>query len=155
MHLIIGWGNSLRGDDCLGLKVAELLEAQQIKAVICKSHQLLPEMSEEISRADQVIFVDASLTVAPGQMAVSELCAEEGDSSPDSHKLSPQILLNMARHLYGKAPVALVYALGGYKYEGETMSPALEPLVAEAAASIAASIATATRTSLRESSADP
>lgn len=142
MYLIIGWGNCLRGDDCLGLKVAELLEAQSIEAVICKSHQLLPEMSEEISRADQVIFVDASLEVAPGQMTISELQAEEGACSPDSHKLSPQILLNMARHLYGRAPSALVYGLGGYHFDGEILSPALEGLVEEAAASIALRIAT-------------
>lgn len=60
--LIIGWGNSLRGDDGIGLKVAELLERRLIQADIRCSLQLLPEMCEEISRARQVVFVDASLT---------------------------------------------------------------------------------------------
>lgn len=135
MKLVIGWGNPLRGDDAIGLEVVRLLEEQtrnNSKAVkFIAAHQLLPEMSEEISGADHVFFVDADRSLAPGTVQCLELAlytgagavaapAISGDNIPSqsmSHHLTPQLLLDYAVYLYGKAPAATVTAVGGAKFD--------------------------------------
>lgn len=136
--LIIGWGNSLRGDDGIGLKVADLLECRKVPADFRRSLQLLPEMCEEISRASQVIFIDASLTAAPGEITVEELQARKTDLSDFStHSLTPQALLDGALMLYGRAPKALVCGIGANYFEGTGLSNHLLAVADEAAALIA------------------
>ena len=64
MILIIGYGNSLRGDDGAGLLLAEGLEeawqARQVEVERLAVHQLTPELTLEISREEvtSVVFVD-------------------------------------------------------------------------------------------------
>lgn len=135
--LIIGWGNSLRGDDGIGLKVAELLERRLIQADIRCSLQLLPEMCEEISRARQVVFVDASLTAKAGEITVEELQARQSTLSDFStHSLTPQALLDGALMLYGRAPKALVCGIGANHFDGTSLSNQLLAAAEEAAALI-------------------
>jgi hydrogenase maturation protease len=116
--LLIGFGNELRGDDGAGCRVARRLQASLGRrlgrsAVVLVAPQLLPELAEPIGRARLVIFVDASCVLSPGQVQRSELRAAAGAGSSLGHHLSAEGLLGMARALYGRAPSAWLYAIGG------------------------------------------
>ena len=65
--LIIGYGNALRGDDGAGYIAAELLRERihDPNVEVFSLQQLTPELMEPVSRASQVIFMDASV-VGPG-----------------------------------------------------------------------------------------
>ena len=70
--LVIGYGNTLRGDDGVGPKVAEAVEALQlpgVRTLVCQ--QLSPEHAEPISRARVVVFVDAAVD-APREVQITE-----------------------------------------------------------------------------------
>ena len=64
--LIIGCGNSLRGDDGVGMEVVRALWAQREgipdlrHAGFMWSQQLLPELALDLSRSSLAIFVDAA-----------------------------------------------------------------------------------------------
>ena len=63
--LVIGYGNTLRGDDGVGPRVAEAVAAMALPGVrTLGCHQLAPEHAEAISRADRVVFVDAAVDAA-------------------------------------------------------------------------------------------
>ena len=60
--LIIGIGNPLRGDDGIGLDVASEFsrELRRDDVQVLATHQLTPELSELVSRADRVFFIDVA-----------------------------------------------------------------------------------------------
>lgn len=107
--LIIGCGNPLRGDDAVGLAVAECLEQiltaeSNRKVTILQCQQLLPELSEPMSKAKQVIVVDAAVGENPGEVYCENLLPV-GLSAPDfSHHVTPAVLLAYVQTLYGRSP---------------------------------------------------
>jgi len=104
--LILACGNPLRGDDGVGLRIVEELKrvCRSEEIEIAVAQQLLPEMAEQISEAEIVIFVDASVTQEPGSIAFEPVVTSEGDSESFTHRLSPQTLLRLAGTLYGRSP---------------------------------------------------
>ena len=66
--LIIGIGNPLRGDDGLGWDVAGELssELRRDDVQVLATHQLTPELSDLVSRAELVLFIDATRSEDPG-----------------------------------------------------------------------------------------
>jgi hydrogenase maturation protease len=129
--LLIGFGNELRGDDGAGCRVARRLRACLRRrlgrsAVVLVVPQLLPELAEPIGRARLVIFVDASCRLSPGQVQRKVLRADTGAGSSMAHHQSAQGLLGMARALYGRAPSAWLYAIGGgsFGYQTDLSAPA-------------------------------
>jgi hydrogenase maturation protease len=115
--LVIGYGNSLRGDDGAGPFVARQLGAG---ALAC--HQLTPELAEPISRAQQVIFVDAHAGVPAGQIAIQRV---QPRASAALHRFDPETLLFWSQQLYGRAPEALLIGIGAESFDlGESLSPA-------------------------------
>jgi hydrogenase maturation protease len=123
--LIIGYGNDLRGDDAAGLHVARALAARGFHAV--ETHQLLPELAEQIAAANMVVFVDCHAGLAPGEVAVTEV----GKAEAAMHEpCSPRMLLDLAADVYGAAPLAYLVGIGPESLElGETLSPAVESAV--------------------------
>ena len=84
--LVIGYGNTLRGDDGVGPKVAETVGALRlpgVRTLICQ--QLSPEHAAPISVADTVIFVDAAVD-APEEVQLRRLTPND----------SPQLLAHAA-----------------------------------------------------------
>ena len=60
--LVIGYGNTLRSDDAVGPRVAEAVRELNLPGVRTLSCGLLtPELSDPISQARKVVFVDASM----------------------------------------------------------------------------------------------
>jgi len=115
--LVIGYGNSLRGDDGAGPLVARKLGGN---AIAC--HQLTPELVEAIAEANQVIFVDAHASVAAGEIRVEPIRPR---ASLAMHRFEPETLLAWAVQLYGRAPEALLIGIGARSFEiGEQLTPA-------------------------------
>jgi len=130
--LIIGYGNPLRGDDGFGYRAAERIPSAM--AV----HQLTPELMEPISRADRVIFLDASAEGVPGEIRRREL-APAAEGRAFTHHATPEALLAGALQLYGRAPTATLITVTCASFDlSDRLSPpvatALETLVAELSA---------------------
>ena len=103
--LVVGYGNTLRGDDGVGYRIAEQIEAMDlpgIDAIAC--HQLIPELAPAIAACDRVIFVDAALPNAQKTIAVQSLQSQA--ATLDTHHSNPAGLLNLAAHLYDGSPEA-------------------------------------------------
>jgi hydrogenase maturation protease len=116
--LIVAYGNPLRGDDGVGWIVAEQLQRTLVppEVEILKLQQLVPEIAEELSHANAVIFVDASCDGVPGEIRRKPVTAPPGKVR-FSHHLSPADVLELARQLYGAAPQAFCVSLTGQCFE--------------------------------------
>ena len=101
--LVIGYGNTLRGDDGVGRRVAEAVAAWNLPQVrVLSVHQLTPELAEPLARARCVIFADACVN-GEEQVQVRHLEPAER-SSALGHSNGPSELLALARQLYGRCP---------------------------------------------------
>ena len=126
--LIIGYGNTLRGDDGAGVRAAELA-ADRIPGVDCVClHELQPELAEQISRYDEVFFLDAT---------IGSTCLRHSTLKPDSstlngmHALSPATLLSLSKALYRRIPVtATLIEIPAWQCDfGETLSAPTQTFV--------------------------
>ena len=103
--LVIGYGNTLRGDDGVGPRVAEAvgnLCLPGVRTLICPL--LTPELADPISRVDKVIFVDAAVD-APHEVQWRKLEPNE-TSQIMAHAADPRTMLALARDVFGHAPEA-------------------------------------------------
>ena len=103
--LVIGYGNTLRSDDGVGLKVAaavELAGLPGVRALAC--HQLTPELAEPVAQARAVVFVDAAVGAPAGIQVVELAPAAAGQIL--AHVSDPKTLLALARDLFGRCPPA-------------------------------------------------
>ena len=103
--LVIGYGNTLRGDDGVGPRVAEAVEALKLPGVrTFTCQQLSPEHAEMISQAARVVFVDAAVD-APKEVQLRELVP--GDTTQlMAHAADPRTMLALAREVFAHAPKA-------------------------------------------------
>jgi hydrogenase maturation protease len=136
--LVIGYGNTLRGDDGVGPRVAETVGALHlpgVRTLICQ--QLSPEHAAPIAQADTVIFVDAAVD-APSEVQFREL--EPGDTTQlMAHAADPRTMLALARDVFGHAPKAwwLTIPAGNLEF-GEELTPGAQHGVNEAVEKIKA-----------------
>ena len=102
--LVIGYGNTLRGDDAAGPRVAEAIEnlhLPNVETITCQ--QLSPEHADPVSRADCVIFVDAEVNITEVQLRPLE---PSQSSQLLAHNADPRTVLALARDVFGHAPSA-------------------------------------------------
>jgi len=121
--LVIGYGNTLRGDDGVGPCVAgaiEKLNLPGVRTLVCQ--QLSPEYADPVSRAHTVVFVDAAVD-APREVQLRKL--EPGESSQlMAHAADPRTLLALARDIFGHAPRAWWLTIPAVKLDfSETLTP--------------------------------
>ncbi len=105
-NLVIGYGNTLRGDDGVGYRIAEAIADWNFPEIkVIASHQLTPELALEIANCDRVIFVDAAL---PGNQKTVDLQVLRMPQfiSLQTHCSDPKELLGLAFQLYGSCPMA-------------------------------------------------
>ncbi|HVT88330.1 MAG TPA: hydrogenase maturation protease [Tepidisphaeraceae bacterium] len=130
--LIIGYGNTLRGDDGLGRVVAvelgHTMDPSVVRVIDC--HQLTPDLSEPLSKARLAIFVDAREGSPPGDIECDKLTIESCNNSDLVHHLTPQRLLAISKALYGSKPEAYAFSVGGEEWGYcETLSPKVQAAV--------------------------
>jgi hydrogenase maturation protease len=73
--LVVGYGNTLRRDDGVGVRAAELMaEDPRFAGIeVLTAYQLTPELALDIAAASLVVFVDADVRGLPGSIEVREL----------------------------------------------------------------------------------
>ncbi len=115
--LLIGYGNSLRGDDAIGPMALERLHTQLGNAEFLSCHQLTPELAERVAACDLALFVDATSDGEPGTADVKLLSPELPDEASLTHHVQPAALLELALTLYGRAPRAMLVTGAGANFE--------------------------------------
>ena len=142
MILVIGYGNSLCGDDGIGPYVVGCLCANEsgpptpATVTYLVVRQLTPELVDPISRAETVIFVDAAVGSEPGQLIMRSLSTATMAPEPETaysaftHQLDPAQLLDNAQLLYGRRPAAYLYTVTGQSFDlGASFSHAVEAVL--------------------------
>jgi hydrogenase maturation protease len=126
--VVIGYGNTLRGDDGAGPAVVARLQREfafDPRVRFITAHQLVPEMAADLN-VPFVIFVDASVELSAGAVGVKRVRAGEGQSSVTHHVGIWQVLA-YAQMLHGRTPRALAFAVGVAEMElCETLSAPVE-----------------------------
>lgn len=129
--LLLGWGNPDRQDDGAAWHVLaevarrsgidvpdELGEIFNESGANLRLHfdlQLVPEIAELVSEFDRVAFIDAHTGSVRDDLNVARL--EAGfQNSPLTHHLTPESVLDLARHLYGSQPEAYLVSIRGYSF---------------------------------------
>jgi hydrogenase maturation protease len=120
--LVIGYGNTLRGDDAAGRTVVEAVAAKHLPHVVAISAtQLVPELATLIASSRAVIFVDAS--VEGGQSVEVRELTPACPLSRRFHDTGPRELLALTRNCYGHPPLAWLVTVPGRDFRlGEQLS---------------------------------
>ncbi len=138
-YLVIGYGNSLRGDDGAGQRVAEQVENWHLDNVRSLAlHQLTPEVAADIAEAETVIFVDAiTPTEEPiAQIQVTPIQAQE-TSTHWAHFQDPRSLLALTQQVYGTVPPSWWILIPAVDFEfGEHFSAITQQGIVDALAQI-------------------
>lgn len=130
--LVIGYGNSLRSDDGIGLKVANEVEHWGIAGVQGLAiHQLTPELAASLAEVDRAIFVDAAVNTETVTLETIE--AEAAQGRQVGHFCDARSLLAMSHFLYGYTPSAWLITIPVADLDfGEQFSPVAEAGATEA-----------------------
>jgi hydrogenase maturation protease len=109
-------------------------------AQVLRSHQLVPELAEDVSQASLVVLVDATMQGEPGSLSVRRIEPRPAAPTTWSHHLDPEALADLAGALYGAVPpMVLVSVAAGSLVEDEGLSVPLQqalPEVVEAVAEV-------------------
>jgi len=129
--LIIGYGNTLRGDDGIGVLAVEALEEAgmppNVDMITCQ--QLTPELAEELAFCDRVAFIDACMPDGnpPGTIKRKTLEPTSVDPGNITHGFDAGGLLALTQMLYGKQPVAVIFTITGGSFDlSESLSEPVE-----------------------------
>ncbi len=114
--LVLGYGNTLRGDDAAGPLLAERVAVRAWPGVVARAvPQLTPELAATLVGYDAVVFADArqggsAVTLAP-------LAPAESLSGPvPGHRSDPAGLLALAAVLFDARPAAWLLTLPGHDF---------------------------------------
>jgi hydrogenase maturation protease len=140
--IVVGVGNSLRGDDAAGLEVVRRLDGRVPDGVELAETELEPtRLLDAWEGADAAIVVDAVSSGAPaGTVHRFDVVAEPVPHSlvrGSTHHFSIAETIELARALGRLPATAVLYGVEGERFEaGETLSPAAERGVAQAVEAI-------------------
>jgi len=130
--LIVAYGNPLRSDDGIAWRAADSLDKKfpPSEVEILRVHQLAPELAENASRSDSVIFIDAASVPSslPGEIRAEEVCPTLcAGPSRFSHVQTPQDVIALAERLYAARPKSFIVTVAGASFDhGESLSPSAE-----------------------------
>jgi hydrogenase maturation protease len=114
--LVVGYGNTLRGDDAVGQHVALAVARWNLSGLTVKAvQQLTPDLAEPLSRTDIAIFVDARLAGAQDTIQVRQLAPSNRTGFP-GHSSDPGSLLALALAVYGGQPRAYLVTVPGVDF---------------------------------------
>ena len=111
--LLIGYGNTLRGDDALGPMAIERLRPLLLDVECLGCQQLAPELAERLAECELAIFVDAACDGEPGLVRMERLSPKPGGIASLTHHLEAAALLELAQALYGRVPQAVLVTGAG------------------------------------------
>ena len=135
-YLIIGYGNTIRGDDGAGYQIAEAVAEWNLNHVRCRRrcyctslavHQLTPDLAEAIAQAKTVIFVDAVATLS--EVKIEQLRPNYA-ASFTGHYTDPRSMLAITYALYEAIPIAYRILIPAVDFSfSETLSPVTQKSV--------------------------
>ena len=148
--LVIGVGNSDRGDDGVGRLVARLLRDRAPSGVLIEEQDGgAADLVDRLRDADSVILIDAAVTGAlAGKIRMID-CTSDTATIPtrgaaSSHGLGVAEAIALARLLHGLPRVCRLYAVEGVTFApGAAMSPAVTAAAEELAAKLACELSSA------------
>jgi hydrogenase maturation protease len=119
-------GNALRADDGAGLALGRGLADLVPGLVVIEAERLLPEHADALAGVRGVLFLDAAVTGAPGEVRATAL-GPAADAGPLLHAFTPSDILALAQALHGCSPPAALVTVTGRDFAfGETLSPEVE-----------------------------
>jgi hydrogenase maturation protease len=114
--VVIGIGNSGRGDDGLGWKFAERVEELfHDRCDVEYRYQLQVEDAQLIEPYEAIIFVDATQGAHEGGFSFVP-CEPSQDYFFSTHIQSPGAILSLANFLYGKTADAFLLSISGVEW---------------------------------------
>lgn len=115
--LIIGIGNTGRGDDGLGWKFADLIRDTGCTEIDLEyRYQLQVEDAELISHYQHVLFVDATQERLQQGFEVKQ-CEPAGHYYFSSHLQTPEAIIYLAKEIFNSTPNAYTLAISGMRWE--------------------------------------
>jgi hydrogenase maturation protease len=115
--LVIGCGNVLRGDDGAGHVAADAVAGWEMPGVsVLKVHQLVPELIDDLERAERVLFIDAAANLSDIPFVFGPVEPKKSGRQLGHHE-SPADLLLMARVCGSRMPPAWQMAISGCSFE--------------------------------------
>jgi hydrogenase maturation protease len=135
--LILACGNTLRGDDGVGLWLAAWAErrfANQAEIKIIARQQWTPELAEDVARAESVLFIDCSVDSSPGSIVLTPVEPAAAGQGLATHHSGATELLALSRDYYNSLPRnAQLLTIGAGSTElGEVLSDAVTAALPEA-----------------------
>lgn len=104
--LVIGFGNTLRGDDGAGVRAAELIGGRYDNVDVLSVRELTPDLSERIAQYHTVIFIDATRDAT--DLKVGRLESQQGQHWAHSDVHTPKDLLALCRQMHNRGPETCV-----------------------------------------------
>ena len=109
MKVIIGYGNSLRGEDGFGIEVIEKLRTfSDLQIKLITVYSLTPELSLELLDADEIIFIDACYDAEHSYVFACSLLRQ---IPKFSHHMEPQLLISILKNLYDRDIDFSIYSM--------------------------------------------
>ncbi len=117
--LVIGYGNSIRGDDALGQVVAEEIERQLSDDTVrvLTEEILTTELVAELADVKLAIFLDASTEGTVGQVACCRVEPDLDSAASMAHTLTVEALLAFTQQFYERAPETYLLTSRGVTFE--------------------------------------
>jgi len=134
--LVIGYGNPLRGDDGFGVYVAERLHHEGVgeQVTLITRHLLTPELAEDLSEAEFVLFIAVSSSSPYGAQICRRIRPGLSVVQSFASGLSPESLLSCTQAVYDHLPQGLLVEVGSSRFDqGACLSPEIAGLVEPAA----------------------
>ena len=130
--LVCGYGNPFRTDDGVGHILAEDLERvlgeRGEETELSLEHQLLPELAEDFSRFDLLIFCDARVPSDDGGdvegYRIEEIAPDPHLEGLNIHSVGPGWLLALAQSLGKGVPPSVLISVEGESFDfGDEITP--------------------------------
>jgi len=123
--LVIGYGNTLRSDDGVGVWIADQIDALHLPDVCVRTcHQLHLELVPDLIEYERAILIDAG--VSGEAIAVRTCNPSHALPSSTDHNVSPEILQQLALELYDVPIDIHLYTVRGECFDfGSSFSSAV------------------------------
>lgn len=148
--LILGYGNPDREDDGVSWHILQALARRLGREIpvdfsegfpesglnpeLLFALQLVPELSETLAGFERVCLLDAHTGAVPEEIHIEPI-DPHFQTSPFTHHLTAQSLLEMTKSLYNKQPETVLVSVRGYAFGfSNQLSPQTSNLAVQAEA---------------------
>ncbi len=111
MTTIVGFGNSLRGDDSFGIDCIKALkkEIKSNKVNLFTKQQLLPELCLDLLDSKKIVFIDASYDEEKDYILACKL--KQQTINALTHHISPHTIIYTMKNLFYKEFEYEIYSM--------------------------------------------